>query len=343
LKSLTKYIAFSIVCYAFVTTGQSQQKDVPVIFQETQPLSLRLGISLREIKRSISDTVYFPSYLQYRDDQGVWDSLQIGIRARGNFRRKHCVFPPLRIKIKKGDADGTPLEGNRNFKLVVPCQNVKAGNILILKEYVCYKLLEPVTTWFFHTRLADITLTDLSGRQSKSYPLKSFLIEDDDQVAHRFNGEIFEQAILPMQLNDTASVVHDFFQYLIGNTDWSARGQHNTKVILLSHNKKVPLAYDFDMAGLVNPPYATVNESLKIANVQERLYRGYCRNESTMEYVRSEYLRLEQEIMKVVSDHESYFSEGEYNGITNYIKEFFNTLKNDNKFEDAILLQCRKD
>jgi hypothetical protein len=341
LKSLTKHISTILLCCAFTITGKSQQAEVPAIFQETQPLSLRLNFSMKEVKRSMNDTVYFPSYLHYKNDQGSWDSLDIDIRARGNFRRKNCFFPPLRLKMKKSHANGTPFEENKSFKLVLPCQNVKSGNNLILKEYLCYKLLEPVTPYYFHTRLADILLTDRSGKQSKSYSITGFLIEDDDLIAHRFNGKVLEQIILPKQLNDTAAVVNDFFEYLIANTDWSTTVQHNTKVIQLASGSKVPLSYDFDMAGLVNAPYATINESLEINSVQQRLYRGYCRNESIMEYVRSEYLRLEPEIMKVVRDHQSYFTEREYNGMKKYMEGFFNTLKDDKKFRDAILLKCR--
>jgi hypothetical protein len=172
------------------------------------------------------------------------------------------------------------------------------GNDLILKEYLCYKILEPITPYFFHTRLVDLELTDLSGKP-KTYSVKSFLIEDDDLIANRFNGKVVEQDIHPLTLSDTTVVLFDFFQYLIANTDWSAAQQHNVKIIQTA-NKKIPLTYDFDMAGLVNAPYATVSEALTISSVQERLYRGFCRNESLMQYARSEYLRLEPAIMKVI-------------------------------------------
>ena len=341
MKSLPKPILATLLCCAFASISKSQQKEIPVIFQETQPLSLRLSFSMKEVKRSESDSIFFPSHLTYKNDQGQWDSLEVGIRARGNFRRKHCYFPPVRLKMKKSHVTGTPFEGNKSFKLVLPCQNVKSANNLILREYLCYKLLEPITPHFFHTRLAYITLTDQRGKQAKSHSITGFLIEDDDLIAHRFNGRVLDQIILPKQLNDTAAVVHDFFEYLIANTDWSTTVQHNTKVIQLPPNKKVPLSYDFDMAGLVNAPYATINESLDIKSVKERLYRGYCRDESIMEYVRAKYIRLEPEIMNVLSDHQSYFSEDEYPGMRKYIEEFFIILKDDKKFNYSILQKCR--
>ncbi len=314
---------------------------IPAIFQETQPIFIQLNLSLKEVEKSRIDTIYFPSILKYKNEKDKWDSLSIGTRARGNFRRANCFYPPLRLKLKKSQVEGTPFAGNKSFKLVLPCKGGKSGNTLVLKEYLCYKLLEPVTPYYFHTRLANTTLNNLSGKNIKSYSVTSFLIEDDDLIAHRLGGKVIEQIVPHQHLNDTAAVVHDFFEYLIANTDWSTTGQHNTKVIQLAQGKKVPLSYDFDMAGLVNAPYATVKESLAIKSVTERLYRGYCRKESVMEYVRSEYLRLEPKIMKVMDNHQSLFSEGEYVHMRLFINEFFTILKSDRQFSDSILLGCR--
>jgi hypothetical protein len=40
------------------------------------------------------------------------------------------------------------------------------------------------------------------------------------------------------------------------------------------------------MAGIVNAPYATVHDFMAISSVRERLYRGFCREETMIEYVR---------------------------------------------------------
>lgn len=340
VKIINNPILSLLLFCSFASHGQSPN-EVPAIFQNPQPISIQLNFSLKEIEKSRSDTVYFASYLNYKNENDTWDSLHIGIRARGNFRRKYCSFPPLRLKIKKPDAKSTPFEGNKSFKLVLPCQGGKSGNNLILKEYLCYKLLEVVTPYYFHTRLTDISLTDQSGKHLKSYLLTGFLIEDDDLIADRLNGNIIEQVVPQMQLNDTATVVNDFFEYLIANTDWSITAQHNAKILQLPHNKKVPLSYDFDMAGLVNAPYATFAESLPIANVQERIYRGYCRKESVMEYVRSEYLRLQPALMKVMDDHQSHFNEKEFIQMKIFIDKFFSILKNDPQFRNEIVMSCR--
>ena len=44
---------------------------------------------------------------------------------------------------------------------------------------------------------------------------------------------------------------------MMGNTDWSVQAHHNIKFVF--HNPQTPplsIPYDFDMAGLINKPYA---------------------------------------------------------------------------------------
>jgi hypothetical protein len=38
----------------------------------------------------------------------------------------------------------------------------------------------------------------------------------------------------------------------------------------------LPLAFDFDFSGAVNASYATVDPSLSVTRVRDRLFRGYC-------------------------------------------------------------------
>jgi len=47
--------------------------------------------------------------------------------------------------------------------------------------------------------------------------------------------------------------------------------------------------------------------------------------------------------MKIINDHQSYFTPMDFKGINKFINEFFEVLKNDRIFSDAILMQCRKD
>ncbi len=341
---LSKSICLLFIIAINLTAASAQEGDLTPLFKDERPLEIKLQFSFREIKKSTADSIYFPTFLSFRNEQGGWDSIPIALRARGNFRRANCNFPPLRLKLKKKDTEGTMFQGNKNLKLVLPCQS-ESNTDLIMKEYVCYQLYELVTPYIFNTRLVNITLTDQSGKKGKAYTLRGFFIEDNDLVAKRFNGKIVQptKSFLPGRLHDTTAVRHDFFQYLIGNTDWSSRASHNVSLLQMDVSKFVPLAYDFDMAGLVNAPYATVNDKLGISDVSQRLYRGLCREEKVFEYVRSQYLRLEPAIYGTLESHALYFADRELNSMKKYLSGFFAILKNDKQFRSKILLDCRRD
>jgi len=330
--------------FSFVSLENfGQRPGVASIFLADEPLSISFSISMKEVRRNMSDTTYLLSVLRFKDAAGVWDSIQIGVRARGNFRRNHCFFPPLRIKIKKDDARGTLFAGARNLKLVMPCQVAKNYNDLILKEYMCYKLYEPVTQFAFSTRLAAISLTDNGGKNAKTFELTGFLIEDDDAVAKRLQATVIdEKNVRPMNLEDTSALRFDLFQYMIANTDFSTTFLHNTKVIQTNSGRKVPVPYDFDMAGFVNAPYATFDESLGIRSVRDRLYKGYCRNEDIAAFVRQQYVALEPELIKVLDDHQSFFDTKEFEGIKKYMNGFFTILKDDGYYKTNISQKCRE-
>ena len=52
---------------------------------------------------------------------------------------------------------------------------------------------------------------------------------------------------------------------------------HNARLIgPLAPGQTVPIPYDFDFSGLVSAPYAGPPPELDIADIRQRLYRGYC-------------------------------------------------------------------
>jgi hypothetical protein len=74
------------------------------------------------------------------------------------------------------------------------------------------------------------------------------------------------------------------FQHLIANHDWSMRAGpqgevccHNAQLIgPLGPGTTIAIPYDFDFSGLVDAPYASPPDELRINSVRERKYRGYC-------------------------------------------------------------------
>ena len=156
------------------------------------------------------------------------------------------------------------------MKLVLPCLKQKDKNDNILKEFIVYKLFEMVYPYHFKTRRLSLEFTDLSKKKKPVVEkLNAFLIEDDKKVAQLHNGKVFERFIPPLAMDADASVRNAMFQYMIGNTDFSTAYQHNNKLLYID-KLIIPLPYDFDMSGFINPSYAVVNETLNIANIRSK-------------------------------------------------------------------------
>ena len=321
---------------------KAQKSSITPLFEEQKVLNLKLRTSIKDIKKKTNDSTYLPTQLYVKNENGGWDSISIEVRARGIFRRANCYFTPIRIKVSKGHSKGTVLDGNKAVKLVMPCQNHDDKNTLVLKEYICYKMYEKITPYYFNTRLVALDFSEPDGKKSKNYQLTAFLIEDDGLVSKRHHAKVMEKLNLhPLALNDTSSVRHDIFQFMVGNTDWSTTFLHNAKVVFQAPKKYIPIAYDFDMSGFVDPPYAVVNADLGIANVRERLYRGFCRNEGVVQYVRKEYLGQEQAIMGILDQYEKELTPRDFADTKKFMKEFFDIFKNDKLFKKYIVDGCR--
>ncbi len=339
MRSLLSYIL--IFFFVAFWSGQLAAFQSSTLFSFDSHLEIELATSLNDLRQAKSDTVFFDSILRFKSEDGSWDSIQVELRARGNSRRTRCDFPPVRIKIAKKEAENTIFEGEKALKLVLPCEDSEPFYDLIAKEFLCYKFYEEISPYYFNTRLVNLTLTDTRGRKSKSYQLTAFLIEDDDKTAKRFDGKISDSKLVrPNLINDTVALKQDFFSFMIGNTDWSNTVQHNVKVMERKDSKVIPLPYDFDMSGFVSAPYAVPYDYLPIKTVQERLYRGICREPELVQYVRDYFLKKEQVLNEILETLQSEIQTSQYKMARNYISEFFQIIKDDEQFEAQILSKC---
>lgn len=332
-----RLISFTVLLWS-VSWIFAEGKD---LFDTSVPIELEISLSLQRLKETKSDTIFSETRVRFQNADGTWDSLPVQIRARGNSRRSICYFPPLRLKFKKKDAKGTFFEGNENLKLVIPCQESANYQSFVDKEFIAYKFYEHLSPYHFKTRKVRLTLTDERGRKDRVYKLTAFLLEDPDAVAKRFGGKISQSKIvLPHLLSDTTALVQDFFAFMIANTDWSNTSQHNAKVMELKGGKYIPLPYDFDMAGLVNAPYAKPYDYLPISSVQQRLYQGICRDLPLTQYVKQMFMTKETDLKAVLNSYKEDFTAADFRDMNQFLNGFFELLRDDRRFHTEILEKC---
>jgi len=338
---------FTAICLFIVgMMDSSGQQRADSFFNSQTPLDIGIKISMKEIKTSKNDTTWSGNKLYYRSLQQEYDSIKVELKGRGNFRLNHCYFPPLAIKIEKKAAKGTMFEGNKKFKLVLPCNQQQASNDLVLLEWLCYKLYEEISLYAFKTRLVNVNVTELKGKKDKNFQLKGILIEDLEVTAKRLNGQSQENArVSPSILQDTNALRFYLFQLLISNTDWSELTQHNARLLSFSPRKYVMMPYDFDMSGVVDAPYAMVsaidNEKLPVNSVRQRYYRGFCRSPETTEFVRREFIAKKEKLLSVPDLLKGELNDKKIKDVKEYLESFFEILEKDNLFSYHVLDKCR--
>jgi hypothetical protein len=267
------------------------------------------------------------------------------IRARGNFRKQECYYPPLKIKLKKSVVKETPFAANKKLKVVMPCLLDGPNDDSIIKELMAYKLYENVSPYHFKTRLAHIDFEELRESRSRTHHLKGILLEDVDDLAKRLDAKRYKRQMHPLQQDELSSIRNAFFQYMIGNTDFSVRSQHNNKQYFVD-GKILYIPYDFDMCGLVNASYATVSGTINLADnitlVTQRAYKGYQRDKQNMLLVRSEFINNKSMFLQIIDEHKIHFKDlRQFQNARNYIVKFFDIIEDDQKFEKQILKKAR--
>jgi hypothetical protein len=338
------FLIFHINSFSQNVEELNKHKQVSKLFRSQDVLPVKLSYSIKNIKKNTNDSTYLKTNISYSEDDGEWNSFEVELRVRGFYRLKHCYFPPIKIKIKKSISKGTLFENNKKLKLVLPCLTNKENNDYIVKEYMAYKLYEEISPYHFKTRMVDISFTEDKGKKTKTHDLKGILIEDDKKVAKRHDGKVFKRDFHPISQDPTTSVQNSFFQYMIGNIDFSTAVQHNEKLLFVN-SKIIPLPYDFDMSGLVNASYAEVpviDEVPLVSSVTERLYRGFRRNPKIIQQVRKEFLDNEIVLLEIVDNLEPFFEyPKEFNEAKDYISDFFDVMEDNVRFKKEISSKLR--
>ena len=337
-KLLLAGTAIFILLNSALRAQQIFKQDL--LFSNKKPLKIKLNYSNKNLNKNTNDSTFIKSKLIFFEKKKNKE-IQVSLRARGNFRRKHCYFTPVKIKIKKSDALNTIFSDNRTLKLVLPCKNNRDKNDNILKEFIAYKIYEIISPYYFKTRRLEVDYTNQKNKKGINYNLAGFLIEDDDKVAKRFDGKIVKRKISPLAMDDFNSVNLSFFNFLIGNTDFSSAHQHNGK-LLFYEKKIIPIPYDFDLTGWVKPKYGLGITNRLGYSFEERNYIGFKRGKNIYSKVRNHYLRLKEKIFNTVELYESEFEyKKSYNLMMDYLRGFYEILEDDKLYDNLIISEAK--
>ncbi len=320
----------SIIFFILAGPGIAQIKkiDQKKFFSDEQPVQMRLSTDIKSLllEKSTLNYVNASVHCVFPDSQVADGKVQI--KPRGHFRKDNCRLTPLSINFRNAGAPAFSKLGT--LKLVVGCGIKSSDDQLLLKEYLVYKIYNLITDKSFRVRLLNVDYEDTKGKV-KSYQQYAFLIEDLDDLAKRHQCKKKEQGkFYPDFIDREQATLVYMFQYMIGNTDWSVPFYHNIKLLIEKKDslaKPYPVAYDFDMTGLVNPIYGGPNPELGLSSLKERLYRGYQRSLDEIQAAAKIFLDKKEAIYGLINNFEL-LNSGNKKEMINFLKEFYDDIDN---------------
>ncbi len=329
-------------------TKKDRPRRPSPLFATTAPLEVTLTVNMRRIMGDRDTTKHEhpnrSATLSYRDSSGAPVTIPAELRVRGVWRLQNCHFPPLRLRLAKKVADPTVFDRARSPKLVTHCRNSDEFEQYVLHEYAIYRMHALVTPVALMSRLARITYVDsASGKQVATRA--AIFLEDDDDLAERLGGKVFEvKGVPPGQLEPFDTIVMSLFQYMIGNTDWSVPGLHNIQIIQAdsaNFPRHFALAYDWDFTGLVRTRYSAPDYRLRIRSVRDRLYRGVCPTEHDLAKAIALFNEKRAAILAVYDDVPGLEPSIARSG-REYIEDFYRIINDPRRVRRDIVGECEK-
>ena len=338
--------------------GPAAAQEAP-LFADDEPLALALTFDVREVTGDRSENPpWYPATLTHTSDAGE-TALDIGVRTRGYYRLNYldCDIPPLRLNVRKKEAEGTVFEGQDKLKLVTHCQDGRdAYEQYVLQEYLIYRAYALLTEISFRTRLVRITYRDAAGKR-EDVTRYGFLIEDDDRMAERLRGQVIQRERIHPDATDREQVaLMSVFHYMVGNTDWTVSTLHNVRLVYLTAvgdsliqagafnqgsgtSALVAVPYDFDWSGLIETPYATPDPQLGLRSVRQRRYMGFCRTVGEFQAVLDRFRAREADLYALFRES-PYLEPRVAERSVAYLEEFFEQVGTERGVERAFLRDC---
>lgn len=338
---------FSLVVALLTGPALGQDSETPdPLFQDNSILQATISGPLTTLVRERPKDDYLTGVFEYIDADGNMVKLDLEIRARGNFRHKHCDYPPVLLNLKRKQTGETLFENQNKLKLVIQCDRSERYEQGVLREYLAYRILNAVTDKSFRVRLLSVTYVNTEDPKDNP-PRYAFLIEHKNRLGERFDLQDLDIARTSVSALDGAQLnLTSVFAYLIGNTDFSpitgAPGDECCHNYVLFGNGDVPewaVPYDFDQSGLVNAPYAEPNPKFRIRNVKKRVYRGRCVNNEHLAASLQTFKDNEEAIYALVEEQAG-LKPKVRKEILRYIEDFYQLIDDPRDVERRMIDKC---
>ena len=323
--------------------------DFDPLFESNDLIEVTITAPMTTLMRERPDEEYRDATFDLHEPAGEIVGLDIGLRTRGNFRRRPeiCEFAPLRVNFKKKQTDDTLFDKQDKLKMVTHCQNGSPNyQQTVISEYLAYRVFNLLTDASFRVRLLRVTYVD-TDKENRDDVNFAFFIEHADRISKRLGAPPVEIRMITIpELRPEYANLISLYHYFLGNTDYSqiATGPgmdccHNQDLFANEGEKYYSVPYDFDMTGFVNADHSQPNSRFKLRNVRERRYRGYCLNN---EYIPGSVARFHEKrdaIYDLINANEL-LDNGTRKSLLRFIDSFYKSLDSPKKIEKNIADDC---
>ncbi len=313
------------------------------LFEVSDPMDITLTYDMKAFQREKNKDEYRDVHFLYQFNDTTAIEHTLRIKPRGQFRKSHCSYAPFWLNIRKADIVNENLQEVKKLKVVTQCRGGKDYSDYVLKEFLAYKIYNLLSPVSFRVRLVHMKYID-TGRKNKESESWAFLIEPEEMLAERSDGQVIKNDELSMHfMRKDEMDIAVLFQYMIGNSDYSIAGRHNMKILGLpgfGTSGYTPVPYDFDYTGLVNAEYAIPGENLGITSVRQRYFLGPCREDQEFQAAIDHINSHREEIMELV-DEFPYLSDKHKNEMIGYLEDYFSSASGPNFIRSRLKSTCR--
>lgn len=346
----------AIVLFLPMSAPSAQDNNEPdPLFTSDEIIDVEIEAPFDLLTSERPDDEEVAGKFRYTADDGSLVEFDVAVRTRGRLRRTKevCQFPPLRLNFKKSQVKGSLFDKQDRLKVVTHCRKQARYEQAIISEYLAYRIFNLLSDVSYRVRLLRATYTySDEERQVQSYAI---FIEHKDRIGKRINAKTVQiddpdtkeiESAMVQDLRRPDSNLTSVFQYLIGNTDFSAIKAapdedccHNQTLFVREGEPYYTVPYDFDQSGLVNAPHAMPNERFKLKSTRERLYRGRCVNNGYLPATLKLFNDKRDDIEALVRNQQD-LTKGTAKRMLAYIKQFYDTIDKPKRLHREIVKKC---
>lgn len=336
-------LASVVICACASSAGAHAQASVPLFATDT-PLEITLTTDFRQMRsgRGWATDQWYDGSLVLSDGAST-RQLPVKLRMRSGFRTRdnNCSFPQFFIDFTSADTAGTPFAGQQILPLTTHCRSDSVYSRYLHREFIAYRLYNLLTDKSLRTRSALITYmrSDKPVKVAKRY---GFFVEHFEALAARLDSRQVELEVFhPVAADAFEMGVLEVFEFMIGNTDFSAAYAHNIVLMQPQGRPIFGVPYDFDFSGLVNAKYATPAEQFRTRSVRTRIYRGWCRDEADLQQVLAHFQDKRAQIFSLLVEFE-WMPDVVVEDAGRYLQSFYDVLDSPEQLDRQIRSKCSR-